>query len=109
MVKLIMINLIKGLLLIVKMTNVLVTIKIMPEDVDSDLDKIGEEATKVLNEFGATVGNIEKEPVAFGLVALKIFFSINEKNSNLDPLEEGLKNIDGVISADVVDVRREIG
>ena len=104
-----MINLIKGQVLKYKMANVLVTIKIMPEDVDSDLDRIGDEAVKVLTKFGAIIGKVEKEPIAFGLVALKIMFSINEKNSNLDPLEEGLKDINGVISADVIDVRREIG
>ena len=91
------------------MANVLVTIKIMPEDVDSDLDMIKEEVIKKLGKFNAIVGSVEKEPVAFGLVALKIIFSVNEKNSNLDPIEEGIKSINGVVSADVIDVRREIG
>ena len=88
---------------------VLVTFKIMPEGVDVDLGKIEGAVKKLIIGFGGVVGNIEKEPIAFGLVALRVSCSLDEKNSNLDPLEDQLRNLDGVVSVEVVDVRRAIG
>lgn len=81
----------------------------MPENVDVDLDGVEKRAKVVIEEFGGKVGNTEREPVAFGLIALKISLSLDEGKSNLDPLEEKLRAIDGVISVEVVDIRRAIG
>jgi len=91
------------------MGTVLVIIKLMPDNVDVDLGDIENKAKKEIEDFKGKVGNVEKDPIAFGLVALKISFAIDESNSNLDPLEEKLKAIEGVVSAEVVDVRRAIG
>ncbi|MEK6826005.1 MAG: elongation factor 1-beta [Nanoarchaeota archaeon] len=88
---------------------VLVTFKIMPESVDVDLDEIQKEAKNLIEKFGGKVSGFEKEPVAFGLNALITRFSLDEKISNLDPLEDNIRNIDGVMSVDVTDVRRGIG
>lgn len=91
------------------MARVLVVIKLMPESADVDLKEIQEKVREEVEVFGGYLGNIEEEPIAFGLVALKITFSIDEQNSNLDPLEEKLRSIEGVVSAEVIDVRRAIG
>ena len=92
------------------MANVVVTIKIMPEDVDVDLAALRLEAEKVIHKF-AGEGEVrsEQEPVAFGLVALKLTFVMDESKGGLDPLEDILRNLEGVGSAEVVDVRRAIG
>ncbi len=92
-----------------KMGTVLIIFKIMPDTVDADLDEIEEKARKTIEKFGGTIGKAEKEPIAFGLVALKLFFSLDENKSNLEPLEENLRSIEGVASAEVIDVRRAIG
>ena len=52
---------------------------------------------------------MEEENIAFGLIALKITFVMNESKGNIDPLEDQLRNIDGVNSVEVIDVRRTIG
>ena len=91
------------------MGNVLVIFKIMPESVEVNLGKIEGSVKEAIEGFGGVLSNIEKEPIAFGLVALKVFCSLDEKNSNLDPLEDQLRNLKGVASVEVVDVRRAIG
>jgi len=94
---------------LIKMGIVLVTIKIMPEDVDTDLGKLEEEAKKLTEKFGGKVSGFEREPVAYGLNALIMKFSIDEEKGNLDPFEDNIRNIEGVLSVDVTDVRRVIG
>ena len=42
------------------MADVIITLKIMPESVDIDLDKIKEKAIKKINEFGGDVGKQRK-------------------------------------------------
>ena len=87
---------------------VLVTFKIMPESVDVHLEAIEEEVRGFIHKFGGSVGSVEKEPIAFGLIALNISFSLDEHQSNLDPLEDQIRNVKGVSSVEVVDVRRAI-
>ena len=91
------------------MAKVFVTLRVMPESVDIDLTKIENNIKNKIKDFGGDVAKIETEPVAFGLKALKIIFLLDEQKSNLDPLEEDVKTVDGVQSADVVDVRRAVG
>ena len=92
------------------MAQVVITLKIMPESPDVDLFRIQREAESLIVDF-AGKGKIkaEIEPVAFGLKAIKLIFVSDENKSNLEPLEESIKNIDGVESVNVVDVRRGIG
>ncbi len=91
------------------MAEVVVTIKIMPESVDTDLEQVKIEATKKIEEFGGEVGKSEIEPVAFGLKALKLIFVYDESKGSPDPLEVSIKEVDGVQSAETTDVRRAIG
>ena len=51
------------------MASVVVTVKLMPESPEVDLDQMKEKATEVINKVGE-VGKTEIEPVAFGLKAL---------------------------------------
>ncbi|MFH1592839.1 MAG: elongation factor 1-beta [Candidatus Woesearchaeota archaeon] len=88
---------------------VLVTFKIMPESVDTDLDKVEEEAKKMTEKFGGKVSGFEKEPVAFGLNALVMKFSLDEAKGEMDSLEDNIRNIEGVINVEVTDMRRGFG
>lgn len=91
------------------MAVVYITIKMMPESPDSDLSKIEESAKEIISEFGGNVANVEQEPVAFGLKAVKIIFSMDERKGSTDQLEDQLRNIGEVESVEVVDVRRGVG
>ena len=93
----------------IKMADVVITFKIMPEGLDVDLNKIVNSIKKVVKKFGGDVGRVEEEPVAFGLKALKIIFVIDENKGSTDDLEEEISKLKGVKSVNVVDVRRAIG
>jgi len=90
------------------MAQVVVTLKIMPESPDTDLDKIKQAAEKAIGEFGGSIGKVEKTPVAFGLKSLDFFFIMDEDIGSTEALEEQLKCIAHVNSVDVTDVRRAI-
>ena len=92
------------------MATVVVTLKIMPESPDVDLDKLSEEAISKIKEFsGECETKIEKEEIGFGLSALKVLFTMDEGKGDVDPLEAKIKDIEGVGSVEVADVRRAIG
>ena len=91
------------------MADVIITLKIMPESVDIDLDKIKEKAIKKINEFGGDVGKSEEVPIAFGLKSLNLVFIMDEKKGSTEKLEDDIADIPGVQSVEVVDVRRAVG
>ena len=91
------------------MAQVVITIKIMPESVNTDLTKLEQAVTKEIKHFGGEVGKVEKENIAFGLVALKFIFVMDESKGDTEPLEEAIKKVPGVESVEVTDVRRAIG
>ncbi len=91
------------------MAQVIITFKIMPESVDQDLDVIHKKAEHLIKEFGGEVGRVQKEPIGFGLVALKLIFIMSEDLGSTEDLEEKITALDEVASVDVVDVRRAIG
>ena len=90
------------------MAQVIITIKLMPSSPEVDLTKIEKEASKEIKKFGGKVGKIEQEPIAFGLKAVLIYFYSDESKSNLDPLEESLRKVKNVESAEVTEVRRAL-
>ncbi len=93
------------------MGKAVVTIKIMPESPDVDLESIQSAAVVLIDEFlgSSHEKRVEIEPVAFGLKAVKILFVMDESKGSPDSLEEAISGLDGVQSAQVVDVRRAMG
>jgi len=86
-------------------SNAGVIIKIMPDSPDADLSLIESEARKVIENNQGIVNDVKNEPVAFGLSAVIITFSIIETFEQ-DPLTDSLKNIEHVSSAEIIDFRR---
>lgn len=81
----------------------------MPENVNVSLDALETKAKEKITAFGGDVLKVEKEPIAFGLVALKVIFSMEESKGSTDKLEEDLKEEEGIMNIEVVDVRRAFG
>ena len=82
----------------------------MPESPEIDLNSLAEQIkSKIIEYAGEGEIKTEKEPIAFGLNALKLTFVADEEKGSTDTLEENIKNIEGVNSCEVVDVRRAIG
>ncbi len=93
------------------MAQAIVTLKIMPESPDVDLDAVQKTAEEKVDSFvgEAAEKRFAVEPVAFGLKALKITFVMDEAKGSTEALEEEISSIEGVNSVDVVDVRRAVG
>ncbi len=93
-----------------KMANIVVTMKIMPQSPDVNLKWVAGQASRLIKDFaGSEVGKVEEEPIAFGLKALKLYFVMDESKGSTQSLEEKIAGIAGVSSVEVVDVRRTIG
>ena len=91
------------------MATVIVSMKIMPSSPDEDLDSIKAAATKMITDFGGTVGKTVVEPVAFGLNAVVILFALDESRGGTEDVEKLISGVPGVNSVQVIDVRRAIG
>lgn len=92
------------------MAKAVVTLKIMPDTVEADLDAIEQAALKKISAFSHNDDTkTEVELVAFGLKALKIMFVMDESQGGPDELEKDIESMDGVMSCECVDVRRAIG
>ncbi len=92
-----------------KMADVIVTLKIMPDSIDTDLAAVEKNMKEKIEAFEGYVGKVEIEDVAFGIKALKVVFAYDEKKGTSDELENDINTIEGVQSVDVVDVRRAFG
>ena len=79
--------------------------KLMPSSPDANLDKIQEEAKKIVEEFGGTNKEYSIEPIAFGLKAVIVFFFYPDDKQTED-LEEKFANIESVASAQLIDMRK---
>ena len=90
------------------MGTALITIKIMPDSPKANLNTIKEKAEKIAKEKKGKNITLKIEPIAFGLNALIINFALDESLS-IDNIQEELKKIEQVSSAEVTDFRRAFG
>ncbi len=81
----------------------------MPEGVDVSLSQLETSSKEVIEKYGCKMMRVEKDPIGFGLVALKLTFSMDENKGSTDALEEQLKEIPGVMNVEVVNVGRALG
>lgn len=91
------------------MAQVIVILKIMPENVEVELDNLKQKITKVVEHFKGQIDNIDIEDIAFGLKSLIFKFMIDDSETDSDVVEDNIRNIEGVGSVQVRDVRRAIG
>ncbi len=87
------------------MAEVLLTLKIMPASADSDLEAISEGLKKISS---GRFNSVEKEPIGFGIVALKAGFVVTEEEGASERLEEEIKKIESVGEVEVTASHRLI-
>ena len=85
----------------------IIKVRLMPTSPDVDLEDIIEEAGSIITKNSGKLQNSTYEPIAFGLKALIITFTLSE-DIELDPIEEQLSQIDDVNSCQVIDMRRAL-
>lgn len=90
------------------MGTALVKIKIMPENPKVNLKEIEKQANEIIKEGEGKNPRTEIEPIAFGLNAVIIGFSLDESKS-IDNIQNKLAKIPHVSSAEVTDFRRAFG
>ncbi|KUO43136.1 MAG: elongation factor 1-beta [Hadesarchaea archaeon YNP_N21] len=83
------------------MADVAVTIMLMPESADVDMDAMESEVRSRVK-----VHSIQREPIAFGLQALKIIAVVPDAEGGTDALEEALAKVRGVGNVQVVGLTR---
>ena len=86
------------------MAKVILTLKVLPESVEVNLDELEEKIKEKLQPE-----RIEREPIAFGLTALKIVKFVKDEAGEVENCEKILKEIEGVGEVEVVGLTRSLG
>ncbi len=88
------------------MARLVARIKVLPTDIDVELDSL---LTKLKSSlpYGMAIKNSAKEPIAFGLNALMVDFLLEDREGQMDSLEDTIKHTEGVSEIEVVNISRE--
>lgn len=86
------------------MGEVAVTLKVMPESPEVDLETLKEDIKRVVddNEFE----RMEEEPIGFGLVALIVTIVVDDGEGGSEPAEKAIADLADVATVEVTHMTR---
>ena len=83
------------------MGEVAVTLRLMPESIEVDLKQLERQVFERVK-----VHSVAREPIAFGLEALRVVAIVADAAGGTEPLEKALADIPGVGNVQVVGITR---
>jgi elongation factor 1-beta len=87
------------------MANVIAVIKVMPENADTNMQKLQSAISKKLPPK-ITIKKAEIEEIAFGIKALKLSLMLPDETGGTDVVEDVIRNVKGVSDVQVEFVSR---
>jgi len=85
------------------MGSVIVTFRIMPKSVETDLDSLENSVIKEIKPQ-----RLQRIPIAFGINAIQIIKYVEEKEGEMDRITDKIKKIKGVKEVEVTDLTRSL-
>ena len=77
--------------------------RVLPEGLETDLDKLRNDIEKALPE-GAKLRASEQRPLAFGLKALHVLIVMDDKKGGAEQVEAAVSGVPGVQSVEIVEM-----
>lgn len=87
------------------MARLLLKAKILPTGTEIELDNIAKSVSAILKD-GIQLIKYTKEPLAFGLYFINAEFSLDDKEGQMDSLENAVRSIEGVGEFEVLGMSR---
>ena len=83
------------------MAEVAVTLRLMPESAEANLEKL-----EAMIRERIKVHSVSREPIAFGLEALRVVAVVEDAAGGTEPLEKELSSLPGVGNVQVIGLTR---
>ena len=87
------------------MTRLSLRAKILPTGTETDLDSVASKIKSALKD-GITLAKYTKEPLAFGLYFINAEFSLDDREGQMDSLENMVRSVEGVGEFEVLGLSR---
>ena len=86
------------------MGDVAVTLKVMPESPEVDLESLKEQIKDAVGE--KEFERIEEEPIGFGLIALNVTIVVDDGEGGSEPAEQAIAALEDVATVEVTHMTR---